>query len=661
MSNNNLKVVESTNYISNIICDVQFWQPFYGASSPQDAARPFIEALTGSPDTCLFWQSIEDNGKSEKSAKLYQNAPYAEVIKACKEYNQAGHGIFVAVNQIEGSKRKQEYVTKFRAAFMDVDGKGDYMPLDKLVLPVKPTVVTARDLNHYHVYFALKGDVTLEQWTALQRCLIRRYHSDETMVDSAKVLRVPGYQHLKDPDNPMVYYLMRNDKNARYTFEELAKGLGVEDEDYKPCQQKTDKPKISYKKDRSVSVENFISECKKRPPAVSNELGNNHTYQLAAWGAGKGLSESVILGIMSAVYNPRCLPPWDYSKLAEIVHNAWLYSQNKGGETPEALMSDVEASKTQAQKRFNVLDIKNFLKEDLPVRGHMVEPWLPEQGLAMIYAERGVGKTYLALSIAYAVACGGDKNGEFLNWKIPQPRNVMYLDGEMPAGDLQQRLKALHRYFGETKAGFKLLAYDLQRDFNLKLAYEEDRKGLEKHLKEEGTELIVVDNISTLCAAGKENEAESWEAIQDWATGQRREGRSVLFIHHANKTGGQRGTSRREDVLDTVIGLRHPADYEPEQGAVFKLSFEKSRGFYGESAKPVIMELKLEADFIDKNNVDMKHGWIVKPLEKSNKEKVLALVEEGLSNAEIAKEVGITHFSVRRILKKVGAKSNKTV
>ena len=54
----------------------------------------------------------------------------------------------------------------------------------------------------------------------------------------------------------------------------------------------------------------------------------------------------------------------------------------------------------------------------------------------------------------------------------------------------------------------------------------------------------------------KENDADSWVPVQAWALAQRRAGRSVLFVHHAGKSGLQRGTSRKEDVLDTVIALR---------------------------------------------------------------------------------------------------------
>lgn len=58
----------------------------------------------------------------------------------------------------------------------------------------------------------------------------------------------------------------------------------------------------------------------------------------------------------------------------------------------------------------------------------------------------------------------------------------------------------------------------------------------------------------------------------------RRAGRSIVLVHHAGKGGAQRGTSKREDVLDTVIALRRPTDYSADQGARFN-SFRESARF----------------------------------------------------------------------------------
>jgi hypothetical protein len=49
-------------------------------------------------------------------------------------------------------------------------------------------------------------------------------------------------------------------------------------------------------------------------------------------------------------------------------------------------------------------------------------------------------------------------------------------------------------------------------------------------------------------------------------------------------TPARAARSRREDVLDTVVNLRRPEDYE--QGARFEVHFDKSRGFMGKDAEP---------------------------------------------------------------------------
>ena len=51
-----------------------------------------------------------------------------------------------------------------------------------------------------------------------------------------------------------------------------------------------------------------------------------------------------------------------------------------------------------------VVDIADFLACEFPPRANLLAPWLPRQGLAMIHARRGVGKTHIALGIASAVA-----------------------------------------------------------------------------------------------------------------------------------------------------------------------------------------------------------------------------------------------------------------
>ena len=102
---------------------------------------------------------------------------------------------------------------------------------------------------------------------------------------------------------------------------------------------------------------------------------------------------------------------------------------------------------------------------------------------------------------------------------------------------------------------------------------------------------LVVDNISTLVRNGRENETESWVPIQAWAL---KQGVKRKMFSSSSQRWDPRGSSKREDVLDTVIALKRPTGYSPEEGARFEVHFTKSRGFHGEDAEPIDLSLSTD-------------------------------------------------------------------
>jgi hypothetical protein len=180
------------------------------------------------------------------------------------------------------------------------------------------------------------------------------------------------------------------------------------------------------------------------------------------------------------------------------------------------------------------------------------------------------------------------------------------------------------------------------------LATREGRDAVETIVATSSVELIIVDNISTLCRdSGPENEAESWRGPQEWALRMRRLGRSVLFIHHSGKGGAQRGSSKREDTLDAVINLRRPSDYQPEQDARFEIHFEKYRNGAGDDAKPIEATLGKDGDG--------RACWTWRSVEEGTYERVVALSDGGFSPRDIAAELGINKSNVSRHLKRARA------
>lgn len=293
----------------------------------------------------------------------------------------------------------------------------------------------------------------------------------------------------------------------------------------------------------------------------------------------------------------------------------------------------------QSEQPFEAVNLDDFLSRKFPPKELLLPPWLPAKGIVMVFAPRGVGKTHFALGSAYAVATGG----QYLHWKAPQPRKVLLLDGEMPAVVLQERLCEISvksELMPPSSEHVRILASDLT-EFGLPdISTEKGQTAIEPHIGD--AELIVVDNLSTLARSGKENESDSWSMMQAWALKLRREGRSVMFIHHAGKGGEQRGTSKREDVMDSVIRLSRPSDYSPTDGARFVVEFTKNRGFSGPEAEPFEAALR---DGV----------WSMKSLEDVRTAQILELHTEGLNQRDIASEVNCSAATVNRVIKRFKA------
>jgi hypothetical protein len=274
-----------------------------------------------------------------------------------------------------------------------------------------------------------------------------------------------------------------------------------------------------------------------------------------------------------------------------------------------------------------------LVQAEFPPRRLVLDPWLPEKGLAMIFAPRGVGKTWIGLGAAHAIAT----SGKFLDWEAPQSRSVLYIDGEMPASELQKRYRAIAEASGTGPSpNFRLIAADFQPDGLPDLADPEAQRFYEKALDD--GEVIVVDNLSTVARGLRENEADSYGPVQNWMLAQRGAGRSVVAIHHAGKGGAQRGTSRKEDVLDTVISLSNPPGYKASEGAKFEVRFTKNRGFWGEKAEP------FEARFADGK-------WSKSAIiSDDSDDAITALHAQGLSLRQIADRTGVSKSTLGRRL-----------
>lgn len=141
------------------------------------------------------------------------DAPSKAAI-ACRDEAEArywnsperGFGVFRTVNSFDGPRRK-EHLIRIKAWAIDMDdGTKAEMRAKLLASPLVPTAIVETKRG-YQAYWNARRDCApkAEHWNAivLER-LVPHYGADKNARDLARILRQPGFLHLKDPADPFL-------------------------------------------------------------------------------------------------------------------------------------------------------------------------------------------------------------------------------------------------------------------------------------------------------------------------------------------------------------------------------------------------------------------------------------------------------------------------
>ena len=159
------------------------------------------------------WRAINHNG-----AKRLTGTPH-EVFDSLDDLNHAGYGIFVTINETDGKDIKGENVARVHALFADFDGS----PLSYLDrIPLKPSFTVNTSPGRYHAYW-LVDSCPLDQFKPTQRKLAQILESDPAVCDLGRIMRVPGFYHLKC--DPFMVTIDCPDQVNRYSFADIKKAI----------------------------------------------------------------------------------------------------------------------------------------------------------------------------------------------------------------------------------------------------------------------------------------------------------------------------------------------------------------------------------------------------------------------------------------------------
>ena len=247
------------------------------------------------------------------------------------------------------------------------------------------------------------------------------------------------------------------------------------------------------------------------------------------------------------------------------------------------LLSAFEYERRKDMQTWQELQQKEFKSE------YLIPDVLPSQSVVVFYGAGGEGKSTTAWTIAKHVAKGIPfvVRGRHVPVKAGP---VLVLNGDQPEKLVRQQLEEVD------------MPHDapvfIQNNWQLK-RYTAFCQLMDK-IK---PSMVIIDSLIG-CSSGDsfdENKSEFASPLY-WLTknnGELFPGTAIVLIHHANKTGGFRGTSAIRDAVDETWALKRPSDEQVEKEPGLKdarlIHIEKSRS--GRSGTSLVMNMLSDLTF----------------------------------------------------------------
>jgi hypothetical protein len=160
-----------------------------------EKASIFLKRLDPKATSWTFQTFDENADRKDKSLARVFHGSLEQHASELTALQDRGAGVFVTVNKTDGEGRKAENVTQVRAFFLDLDGA----PLDPVVAWEEPHIVCETSPDRWHAYW-LVSDCPLDEFRPIQKDLIEAFGGDACIHDLPRVMRLPGFWHLKgDP------------------------------------------------------------------------------------------------------------------------------------------------------------------------------------------------------------------------------------------------------------------------------------------------------------------------------------------------------------------------------------------------------------------------------------------------------------------------------
>ena len=329
----------------------------------------FLNALYGRGAS--GWLEIRYLADGEKPVQRWyrpQEIPLDKLLSG----NQAGRNVYFGVGLRRKRGGKKGDVLGIPALWVDLDGK-DFAQgkpearaaLDRLPSDLAPSLVL--DSGHgIHAYWLLEPTVTLngsgetERVEGILRGLAHHLGGDPAVADVARVMRLPGFLNVKDPEHPVPCQLLEVHMDRRF---DLAAFSGFEA--LEPSQPAVVIPETSERPRLPAWTLDFLARG-----TIQGER-NNVAFASACQlrDAGYPQPEALVMVLNGAA---RCAPPLPEQEVKAAVKSA--YSR-----PPREPLSDHKTATRPPEEPASV-----------PIQGRVEHPWdEPKPGFGLFHTPEG--------------------------------------------------------------------------------------------------------------------------------------------------------------------------------------------------------------------------------------------------------------------------------
>ncbi len=482
----------------------------------------FLNAFFPDPDEPIQFRAFAPKGHdAEVSPRRFPGtrnqlmtspALQQKLIQANEE-----RGLYFVVNSGGDSDAEIDRYNAFFAENDHLSMSEQHVRLDNC--PLVPSI-RVETLKSVHAYWLIEGDCNEERWRDVQERLIEYFHSDNSIKNPSRVMRLPFFNHVSHDTEKGTYSfkpvsVVKFDKDLRYTVGQMREAFPA------------------------------ASDC-----AAGDDIDSTSTPDLTTWDA---LNAEARRRIRRLKPTPKLTGNGDWLHTRGICHN---------GNGKKALYVNLETGAYGCQNKCDAAVIRRALglpekpqsgKEEKPlasswrefstthfdVREKIISE-LEVGEVGVMFASTDVGKTTLSLNLSLMLAAGGAF--EPLVERKECSRRVLYIDGESREGRLQADIwQMLHGWGDDEKTLVEQnlhLACDATLDGDqLDLTKRNHLKWLQDEAARVKPDLIILDTMVSLFSLNNENDNSevARKVMKPLAKLASDTGAAVLLLHHIGK------------------------------------------------------------------------------------------------------------------------------